>query len=58
MTKKEKIMDKTIGSQSSNVLVLTENTLPFFVNFQRHTLTYFRTQDFDALTRSKRGQVN
>ena len=53
MTKKEKIMDKIIGNQSSNVLVLTGNTLPFFVNFQRHTLTYFRTQDFDALTRSK-----
>ena len=45
MTKREKIMDKIIGNQSSNVLVLTENTLPFFVNFQRYTLTYSRTQD-------------
>ena len=53
---KKKIMDKIIGNQSSNVLFLTENTQPFFMNFQRHTRTYRLTQDFDALT--KRGQVN
>ena len=53
---KKKIMDKIIGNQSSNVLFPTENTLPFFVNFQRHTPTYLLTQDFDALTR--RDQVN
>ena len=49
-------MDKIIANQSSNVLFPTENTLPFFVNFQRHTPTYLLTQDFDALTR--RDQVN
>ena len=48
---KKKIMDKIIGNQSSNVLFPTKNTLPFFVNFQRHTWTYLLTQDFDALTR-------
>ena len=52
---KKKIIDKIIGNQS-NVLFLTENTFPLFVNFQRHTQTYLLTQDFDALTR--RGQVN
>ena len=44
-------MDKIIGNQSSNVLFPTENTLPFFVNFQRRTRTYLLTQDLDALTR-------
>ena len=53
---KKKIIDKIIGNQSSNVLFLTENTFPLFVNLQCHTQTYLLTQDFDALTR--RGQVN
>ena len=45
-------------NQSSNVLFLTGNTLSFFVSSQRCRLTYLITQDFGALTKSERGQVN